>query len=128
MTSTYDDDAGVRPRADWEAIEGSPEFRELVARRRRFVVPALGFAVFVTVVFVLLANLAPGIMGASVAGDITFGFVYGVALIIMTWVITLLYLRKSDREWAPLERRVVEMSQAREAGAGPRTREGEPVR
>ena len=51
---------------------------------------------------------APGLMGASVAGDITFGFVYGIGLIIMTWAITLLYLRKSDREWGPLERRAIE--------------------
>jgi uncharacterized membrane protein (DUF485 family) len=126
MSSTHDDGAVAGAGVDWEAIERSREFRELVASRRRFVIAALGLAVTVTVLFVLLANLAPGVMGASVAGDITFGFVYGVGLIVMTWAITLLYLRKSDRDWAPLERRAAELAEGR--SEAPRTHKGEPVR
>jgi uncharacterized membrane protein (DUF485 family) len=112
---------------DWKAIEGSPEFRQLVASRRRFITWALGLAVAVTVLFVVLGSVAPGVMGASVVGDITFGFVYGVALIFMTWAITLLYLRKSDDEWSPLERRAIEAAGAHASGDG-RAPEREPVR
>jgi uncharacterized membrane protein (DUF485 family) len=117
-----------RPDAvDRKAIEGSPEFRQLVASRRRFVTAALGIGVAATVLFVLLGSIAPGVMGASVVGDITLGFVYGVLLIFMTWAITLLYLRKSDREWSPLERRAIEAAGTHAAGDG-RVRHGEPVR
>jgi uncharacterized membrane protein (DUF485 family) len=128
MSTTRDDGADARADVDWEAIEASQEFRDLVANRRRFVVAALSVAVVATVVFVLLANLAPGVMGASVAGDFTFGFAYGVLLIFLTWAITLLYLRKSDREWGPLERRAAELASRRAGTTGPSTREGEPVR
>jgi uncharacterized membrane protein (DUF485 family) len=31
------------PDIDWQAAERSPEFRELVSRRRRFVIPATIF-------------------------------------------------------------------------------------
>jgi uncharacterized membrane protein (DUF485 family) len=118
---------GRTSAVDWRGIEGSPQFRQLVASRKRFVVAALGFALAATVLFVVLGSVAPGVMGASLAGDITLGFVYGVGLIVMTWVITLLYLRKSDREWSPLERRAIEGAGAA-AGDDGQPRRQEPVR
>jgi uncharacterized membrane protein (DUF485 family) len=42
---------------DWRAVEALPEFRELQARRRRFVVPATIFFLSWYVAFVLLAGL-----------------------------------------------------------------------
>ncbi|MEA2192453.1 MAG: hypothetical protein QOI73_2574, partial [Solirubrobacteraceae bacterium] len=33
----------AEPRNDWEAIARSPEFQELIAARRRFVLPATIF-------------------------------------------------------------------------------------
>lgn len=105
------------PAVDWEAIERSPEFQELIASRKRFVVRALGFALVASVAYVLVSNLSPDTMGVSVFGEITLGFVAGVALIVMTWVITLMYLRRSDNEWAGLERRAVAHAQEPE-GSG----------
>jgi uncharacterized membrane protein (DUF485 family) len=101
-------------RVDWEAIERSPGFRALVASRRRFVAAWGGAVVGLTVAYVVIAYLAPDALGAEVAGPITLGFVAGVALIVMTWVVTLAYLRKSDREWTPLERRIAAAATARE--------------
>ena len=92
---------------EWEAIERSPEFRALVASRRRFVAIAGGAAVGVTVAYVLVAYLAPDVLGT--AG----GWIAGVALIAMTWVVSLLYLGKSDREWAPMEQRIGRESSGR---------------
>jgi uncharacterized membrane protein (DUF485 family) len=34
------------------------------------------------------------------------GWAAGVGLIMLTWVVTAAYLRKSDREWSPLEQRI----------------------
>ena len=39
-------------------------------------------------------------------------FAGGVGLILVTWAITLLYLRRSDREWGPLEERIREQFSA----------------
>jgi uncharacterized membrane protein (DUF485 family) len=99
---------------DWEAIERSPDFRALVASRRRFVAAWGGAVVGLTVAYVVIAYLAPGALGTEVAGPITLGFVVGVALIVMTWIVTLAYLRKSDREWTPLERRIAAAAESRE--------------
>jgi uncharacterized membrane protein (DUF485 family) len=85
---------------DWEAIERSPEFRGLVARRRRFTLAWGGGAVAVCAVFVLFAYLAPDLFGEAL------GWIVGVGLIVATWGVSFAYLRKSDSEWSPMEDRI----------------------
>jgi uncharacterized membrane protein (DUF485 family) len=101
-------------QVDWEAIERSADFRALVASRRRFVAAWGGAVVGLTVAYVVLAYLAPGALGTEIAGPITLGFVVGVGLIVLTWIVTLAYLRRSDREWTPLEQRIAAAAEARE--------------
>ena len=93
---------------DWRSIEGSPEFRELVAARRRFVLPASIFFLAFFLVYLLLAALAPGLMGTTVWGGATLGFLLAVAQVLMTFAVTILYLRQADRVLEPLERRAAE--------------------
>ena len=85
---------------DWEAIERSPEFRALVASRRRFVLLWGGGGVALCAAFVIVSYLAPDVLGEAL------GWVVGVGLIVLTWVVSFAYLRKSDREWSPMERRI----------------------
>ena len=85
---------------DWEAIERSPDFRALVASRRRFVLLWGGGAVALCVAYVLVAYLAPDLLGEAA------GWVAGVGLIFLTWAVSFAYLRKSDREWSPMEQRI----------------------
>ena len=85
---------------DWEAIERSPEFRGLVASRRRFVMGWGGGVCAVCAAFVLVAYLAPDVFGEAL------GWIVGVALIVATWIVSFAYLRKSDREWSPREERI----------------------
>ena len=51
---------------DWESIERSPEFRELVDRRRRFVVPCTIFFLSWYLGFILLTAYAADFMGERV--------------------------------------------------------------
>jgi uncharacterized membrane protein (DUF485 family) len=87
---------------DWEAIERSPEFRALVASRRRFVVAWGGGITAVCAAVVVLAYLAPDVFGEAL------GWIVGVSLIVGTWIVSFAYLRKSDREWSPMEERIAE--------------------
>lgn len=97
---------------DWSAIERSPAFRELVESRRRFTFTAGAVGIGIGALYVVLAALAPDLMGTEVVGEMSLGFLGGVGLIVMTWVITHMYMRRSDRVWGPLEEQV-----RREAGA-----------
>jgi uncharacterized membrane protein (DUF485 family) len=91
---------------DWEGIERSEEFRELVRRRRRFVVPATIFFLAYYMGFILLAGYAPDFMGSSVYEGLTVGYCLALTQFVMVFVLGLWYLRKADREFDPLADRV----------------------
>jgi uncharacterized membrane protein (DUF485 family) len=123
MTQTT---TSAAPVYDWTAIEALPEFRELVDGRRRFAWTAGGIGIGIGALYVVLAATAHDLMGTRLAGSFTLGFAGGVGLILMTWAITLAYVRRSTRVWAPLEARVRE--RALELGRAPRSDDGERFR
>ena len=95
---------------DWQGVERSPAFRELIERRRRFLVPVTIFWLAFFLVYLFLAAFAQGLMGEQIAAGFTVGFALSVAQVLMTWAVTLIYLRKADREFEPLERRAAEVA------------------
>ena len=101
---------------DWEEIERSEAFRELVKKRRSFVVPATIFFLAYYMAFIIVAGYAPDFMGESVYEGLTVGYCYALTQFLMVFVLGLWYLRKSDREFDPLADKVVEAAAAREAG------------
>jgi uncharacterized membrane protein (DUF485 family) len=97
---------------DWQRIERSPEFRELTRRRHRFLAAASVVFLGWFLTYLLFATFAPGIMGTLIGG-VPFAFYAAVSQVLMTWAVTWVYLRKADREFAPLEQRVLEEAGAR---------------
>ena len=107
------DDDHIRG-VDWDAIERSPEFQELVHRRRSFVLPGTIFFLSYYMAFILLAGYAPDFMGSSVYEGLTVGYCLALTQFVMVFVLGIWYLRKSDREYDPLAHRVVEMAEGGE--------------
>jgi uncharacterized membrane protein (DUF485 family) len=94
------------PTPDWERIERSPEFRELVTARRKFVMPALVVFVVWFGGFLVLTAYARDFMRKTPIGSLSWAYLLALSLIVMTWLIAWLYLRWSDRELAPLADRI----------------------
>lgn len=120
------------PDIDWSAAERSPEFNELVAKRRSFVGPALAFVFLWYFGFIALAGYAPDFMGERLIEGFTVGYALALSQFVMTWYLGWLYLRRSDRVFDPLAKRAankaLEVSSARSdaAGAAP-TRRFDPA-
>src|SRR4051794_11865698 len=93
---------------DWGKIERSAEFRELVKRRRSFVVPATIFFLAFYMGFILLAGYAPDFMGRSVYQGLTVGYCLALTQFVMVFVLGIWYLRKAEHEFDPLADAVVE--------------------
>lgn len=93
---------------DWLAAERSPEFRELIKRRKRFVLPATIFFLAWYTGFILLAGYAPDFMGESVYEGLTVGYLLALTQFAMVWILGWLYLRKADREFDGLARKAAE--------------------
>jgi uncharacterized membrane protein (DUF485 family) len=103
---------------DWQSIERSPEFRELVQRRRRFLVPVTAVWLSIFMAYLLLASLAPDIMGNEVVFGFTLGFVLSATQIVLTWVVTWLYLRQADTVFEPLEQRAASVAAEKARASG----------
>lgn len=109
---------------DWVAAERSPEFKELVRKRRSFVIPALAFVFIWYFGFIALAGYAPDFMGESVYEGLTIGYVLALSQFVMTWVLAAMYLRRADNVFDPLAEKAANV--AIEAGKA-RTAAGETV-
>ena len=95
---------------DWQAIEASSEFQELVARRRSFVLPATIFFLVYYMAFILLCGYAPDFMAESVYQGLTVGYCLALTQFVMVFALGIAYLRKADRDYDPLAERVVAMA------------------
>ena len=98
----------AQPPIDWEAIERSPEFQELVHRRRSFVVPGTIFFLAWYLGFILLCAYAPDFMGESVYEGLTVGYCLALTQFAMVFILGIWYLRKADKEFDPLARQAAE--------------------
>jgi uncharacterized membrane protein (DUF485 family) len=104
---------GRTDHVDWTRIERSPEFRELTSRRHRFIARAAGLTLVSFGTYLGLATFATGFMGTTVLGGVPIAWLAAMSQVLMAWAVTWTYLRKADREFAPLEQRVAERAGAR---------------
>ena len=93
---------------DWEAIERSSEFQELVRRRRGFVLPATIFFLSYYMAFILLAGYAEDFMGSSVYEGLTVGYCLALTQFLMVLVLGLLYLNRASNVFDPLAEKAIE--------------------
>jgi uncharacterized membrane protein (DUF485 family) len=109
-----------RPSYDWERIEQSPEFQELVHKRRSFVLPATIFFLAYYMGFILLTGYAEDFMASSVYQGLTVGYCLALTQFLMVFVLGIMYLRRSANEYDPLAQRVVDMAERGELDQGAR--------
>jgi uncharacterized membrane protein (DUF485 family) len=96
---------------DWVAAERSPEFRELVRKKKAFVVPATIFFLVWYFGFIVLAGYAPGFMGREFLTDgLTVGYALALTQFVMVWALGAWYLRKADRQFDPLAERAAQVA------------------
>jgi uncharacterized membrane protein (DUF485 family) len=75
------------------------------------VVPATIFFLVYYMAFILLAGYAEDFMASSVYEGLTVGYTLALTQFLMVFALGIMYLRKSDRDYDPLARAVVDMAQ-----------------
>ena len=96
------------PEIDWDAAARTSEFKELLRKRRSFVLPATVFFMAWYFGFIILAGYAPDFMGERLIEGFTVGYALALSQFVMTWYLGWLYLRRSDRVFDPLSKRAAE--------------------
>jgi uncharacterized membrane protein (DUF485 family) len=97
----------TRQDIDWEAIERSPEFQELVRKRKAFVLPGTIFFLAWYMGFILLTAYAEDFMARRVYEGLTVGYCLALTQFVMVLVLGLLYLKKSANDFDPLAEKAI---------------------
>jgi len=83
-------------QTDWDRIAETKEFRDLMATKKIFIVPA--FVVFVVYYFALpfLVGYAPNLMATKVVGVVNLAYLFALSQFFVAWLIAWLYVRAAD--------------------------------
>ncbi|HEV7591028.1 MAG TPA: DUF485 domain-containing protein [Longimicrobium sp.] len=92
---------------DWTTIESSPEFRALVASKRRFIVPATVFFIVYYFALPMLVGYFPDVMSRDVFGRVNVAYLFALSQFLMAWVVMALYVRRA-RDFDAQEHAIVE--------------------
>jgi uncharacterized membrane protein (DUF485 family) len=87
----------VMRREDWERIAAAPEFRELLRRKRAFILPATVFFIVYYFALPVLVGYFPEFMSRKVIGALNIAYLFALSQFVMAWVIAWLYVRAAER-------------------------------
>jgi uncharacterized membrane protein (DUF485 family) len=80
----------------WDRVAASREFRELMAAKKIFIIPAFIFFLVYYFLLPILAGYAPQFMSTKVWGDVNLAYLFALSQFFMAWTIAGLYVRAGD--------------------------------
>jgi len=84
-------------RPDWERVAASAGFKDLLAVKRLFIVPAFLFFFAYFFALLLLTAYAPKLISVRAAGIVPMGYLLALSQFVVGWIIAWLYLRAATR-------------------------------
>ena len=90
----------------WEGLEETPEFKDLVRARWRFVAPATVFFLAYYFALPLSNGLFPSVMRTELIGHINLAYVFALSQFVMAWLLAFFYIRQATRVFDPLAEKV----------------------
>ena len=81
----------------WDRVAASREFRNLMAAKKMFIVPAFVFFLGYYFLLPILVGYAPRFMSTKVWGNVNLAYLFALSQFVMAWTIAGLYVRASDR-------------------------------
>lgn len=87
---------------DWEALAAMPAFHELLAAKRRFIIPATVFFLSYYMALPVLIGYFPEMMKRPLAGKVNGAYLFAFSQFLMTFVLAWLYMRRA-RKWDAME-------------------------
>jgi len=100
-----DDSANVT-HVDWQKLDDNPEFRQLLAAKRRFIVPATVFFVLYYFSLPVLVGYYPALMGRNVYGNVNLAYLFALSQFFMAWFVMFCYVRRA-RHFDELESSII---------------------
>ncbi|GGJ61129.1 DUF485 domain-containing protein [Virgibacillus salexigens] len=92
--SDYKELSYQETKPDYQQVAESASFKDLITRRKRFIIP---LTIFFLVFYFLLPVLTSytTFLNTPAIGDISWAWLFAFAQFIMTWVFCIIYVKKS---------------------------------
>ena len=111
------------PLTDWDVVAANEEFKDLMAAKARFIVPATVFFIVYYFALPILVGYAPGFMATPVIGPVNIAYLFALSQFFVAWLIAWLYMRAANRfdEMGKNVLRHLEEHRTKEAGGADRS-------
>ncbi len=83
--------------SEWDIVARNDEFKDLMAAKARFIVPATIFFVVYYFALPVLVGYAPELMSTPVIGPVNIAYLFALSQFFMAWLIAWLYIRAAGR-------------------------------
>jgi uncharacterized membrane protein (DUF485 family) len=80
---------------DWQKIASDSDFRELIRKKRNFIVPATLFFLIYYFGFLVFVGYFPKAAETNVIGNINIAYLLALSEFVMAWVLVFLYVRRA---------------------------------
>jgi uncharacterized membrane protein (DUF485 family) len=98
--------------AVWDRIAESEDFKDLMAAKARFIVPATVFFVVYYFALPVLVGYAPELMSRQVLGVVNIAYLFALSQFFVAWLLAWLYVRAAGR-FDRMAKRILDREQER---------------
>jgi uncharacterized membrane protein (DUF485 family) len=80
-------------QTEWDRVAASKQFKDLMATKKIFIVPAFVFFIVYYFALPILVGYAPQFMSTKVIGNVNLAYLFALSQFFMAWTIAGLYVR-----------------------------------
>src|SRR5271166_1693340 len=80
----------------WDRIANSQQFKDLMATKKMFIVPAFIFFVVYYFLLPVLVGYAPAFMSTKVIGNVNIAYLFALSQFLVAWIIAGLYVKAAN--------------------------------
>jgi uncharacterized membrane protein (DUF485 family) len=103
-------------KTEWDNIANTQEFKDLMATKRDFIVPAFVFFLVYYFLLPILVGYAPKFMAIKVIGEVNIAYLFALSQFFMAWTIAWLYVRAAN-DFDKLAKDIIEKAETRAANS-----------
>src|SRR5262249_25012871 len=102
-------------QSTWDQVAESQAFKDLMATKRIFIVPAFVFFLVYYFALPILVGYAPQFMATKVIGVVNLAYLFALSQFVMAWIIAGLYV-KAANDFDELSNDIIEKAEGDRRG------------
>jgi uncharacterized membrane protein (DUF485 family) len=83
-------------KSEWDRIAESQQFKDLMATKKIFIIPAFVFFVLYYFALPILVGYAPQFMSTRVIGVVNLAYLFALSQFFVAWIIAALYVKAAN--------------------------------